>query len=107
MGKDHAAIFAMPFRAQKSGEHPIAERPAEARSSHPVGCGRHRRIPERKQLNRDQAFIIASSLWPLLRKSVTTRPADWQQQAGHTKDALCHRSCDARAIRVAAGRVNK
>jgi hypothetical protein len=88
MDKGHALTFAMPFGAQKSVEHPIAELPDHARSSRPDRCGPHRRIPERMQLNWCQAFIIASSLWPLLRKSVTTRPADWQQQAGHTKYAL-------------------
>ena len=43
-----------------------AQAPVEAQSSQPLSGGRgpHSRIPERKQVNRLQAFIIASSLWP-------------------------------------------
>ena len=65
------------------GEYTVARIPVEARSSRPDATtrgGRKRgfgwqrlrssghhprlRIPERKQVNRDQAFVIASSLWP-------------------------------------------
>jgi hypothetical protein len=65
------------------GEYIVVQTPAEARSSRPnakAGGGRkpgldwqhprsssrgaRLRIPERKQVNRYQAFIIASSLWP-------------------------------------------
>jgi hypothetical protein len=83
-----AATPAMLFRAQKSVEHTIAEPPAEARSSHPDRCGLHRRIPERKQLNWCQAFIIASSLWPLLGKSFNKPAGGLAATSGHTKDAL-------------------
>jgi hypothetical protein len=64
-------------------EHQVAQVPAEARSlgygdttdghlpgvgrqrPRPSGRGGHTRIPESKQLNCYQAFIIATSLWPL------------------------------------------
>ena len=47
-------------------EYTGAQVPVEAQSSQPLSGGRgpHSRIPERKQVNRLQAFIIASSLWP-------------------------------------------
>ena len=45
-------------------QYTVAKVAAEARSSRPDDRGAHRRIPERKQLNCWQAFIIASSLWP-------------------------------------------
>jgi hypothetical protein len=65
------------------GERTVVPVRADARSSRPnammhgvrkfrfgwlrplfSGRGAHRSIPERKQVNRYQAFIIASSLWP-------------------------------------------
>jgi hypothetical protein len=71
------------------GEHTVVQVPAEARPNatthgvhkfrfgwlRPLFSGRraHRRIPESKQVNRYQAFIIASSLWPFRWQARTVR----------------------------------
>lgn len=88
MGKGHPTTFAMRFRAQKSAEYPIAELRTKARSSRTDRYTRHRRIPERKQLNRYQAFIIASSLWSLRSKSAWVRAGRLAATSRTHKDAL-------------------
>jgi hypothetical protein len=60
----HGATSVKHSRAEELIHYTVAKVPAKARSSRPDGGGPHRRIPERKQLNCCQAFIIASSLWP-------------------------------------------
>ncbi len=64
MENGHVATSIKCSPAEKSVKHPVAKASGDARSSRPDGRGPHHRIPERKQLNRCEAFIIARSLWP-------------------------------------------
>jgi len=104
---DHLATSVKHSRAEELIQYTVAKVLAEARSSRPDGTthgvrrpgfgwhrpgssgrGPHLRIPERKQVNCYQAFIIASSLWPFRAGTRVDLTGCWQQ-TGHMKDAVC------------------